>query len=359
MAYETLEGQGVINGLALCAGYGGLELGCSLAGLPLRVVCHVEREAYAVANAVGAMAVGMASGGMDPAPIWDDLETFSGFRWRGRVDLITAGIPCQPWSQAGKRLGEADERWIWGDVDRIISEVVPSIVFLENVPGLKRGGLGDILGTFQRLGLSTEWGMVRASDAGAPHRRARIFILAADADRGRSILRQYLADAGCGREGGDERREVGRREPPQGEAGGGDCGAPDSGGSRGVLADADGDRREGVSRGGTEAGDAVRGGRAEVADAERSGLESVGATLDDNGGDEPWDVNDGRHAYPPGPGDRRGWEQWTRAGRPQPSVRGANAGTRGRVDRLRLLGNGVVPQQAALAIRILGRRLIG
>lgn len=106
----------MLHELALCAGYGGFSLGLRLAGIDHRTVCYVERDAHAAATLVARM--GEAS--LDQAPVWDDLESFDGSAWRGRVDLVTGGFPCPPFSAAGRRTGADDERWLWPDIARII-----------------------------------------------------------------------------------------------------------------------------------------------------------------------------------------------------------------------------------------------
>src|SRR5262245_17779546 len=99
-----------IAGLSLCSGVYGLELGLHLAlGDAYRTVCAIERDAYAAAILVARM----EEQALAPFPIWDDLTTFDGRAWRGRVDLISAGFPCQPASTAGARKGIEDERWLW------------------------------------------------------------------------------------------------------------------------------------------------------------------------------------------------------------------------------------------------------
>jgi len=95
-------------------------------------VAHVERDPFAAAVLVARM----ADQALDQAPVWDDLRSFDGRPWRGRVDLVTAGFPCQPWSAAGRRQGIEDDRWLWPDVARIVAEVGPRLVLLENVPVL-------------------------------------------------------------------------------------------------------------------------------------------------------------------------------------------------------------------------------
>ena len=166
----------MIHGLALCSGIGGIDLGLRMALGPggYRTVCHVEREAFAAAVLVARM----EDKALDLAPIWDDLATFRGEPWRGVVDLVSAGFPCQPWSVAGKRKGTEDERWIWPSIVRIVREVEPALVFVENVPGLYRHGLREVLSDLAALGFDAEWTNLRASDVGAPHRRERLFVLA-------------------------------------------------------------------------------------------------------------------------------------------------------------------------------------
>lgn len=95
-----------MNGLAVCSGADGFGLALGLIVPSYRTVCHVEREAAAAAL----LATRMAHGEMAEAPIWDDVATFDGRPWRGLVDILTAGFPCQPWSCAGKRKGCKDER---------------------------------------------------------------------------------------------------------------------------------------------------------------------------------------------------------------------------------------------------------
>ena len=92
-----------------------------------RTVGHVERETYAAAILVARM----EDAALDPAPVWDDVATFDGRPWRGAVDIVTAGYPCQPFSVAGKRRGADDPRHLWPHVARIVGEVEPPFVFLE------------------------------------------------------------------------------------------------------------------------------------------------------------------------------------------------------------------------------------
>lgn len=191
---RLLPGQrraGVLNVLGLCAGVGGLELGIRLAEPTARVVCYVEREVYPIAVTLARIQDGLA----DDAPVWDDLRTFDGRPWRGSVDCISAGFPCQPFSVAGKRRGTADERWLWPDIARIIRGVGPRFVFLENPTGILSGGLGHVLGDLAALGFDAEWNVCSAAARGAPHIRRRLFILA-DA----SGIRPFPGSSGASQE---------------------------------------------------------------------------------------------------------------------------------------------------------------
>lgn len=165
-----------LHALNLCDGYGGFSL--ALAGFGVRTVARVERDAYAAAVLVERM----AQARLDSCPVWDDLTTFDGSAWGGCVDVITAGFPCQPFSAAGSRLGLDDERWLWPAIERIVRDVEPSYVILENVGGVVRAGLAEVLHDLAQLGFDAEWGLLAAADVGAPHRRER-FWLVAHADR--------------------------------------------------------------------------------------------------------------------------------------------------------------------------------
>lgn len=167
-----------LRSLSLCAGIGGIDLGLERLGAA-RTVCYVERDPFAVQCLVGNMRRGM----LDDAPVWDDLCAFEGREWCGRVDLVVSGLPCQPYSLAGKRRGNDDERALWPEFVRVVRESEPAVVFLENVPAF----LNHAEPLFDALrALGFEWApplFVTASHVGAIHRRKRIFLLAAHAAR--------------------------------------------------------------------------------------------------------------------------------------------------------------------------------
>lgn len=163
-----------MNGLALCSGFGGIERGLESRIDGFKTVCHVEGEAYAAANLVKKI----QEGAIHEAPIWSNVQTFDGKPWCGKVDIITGGFPCQPHSSAGKLLGEKDPRNLWPDVKRIVGEVSPRFLFLENVSNINNTIGPSIVGDLAQMGFDAAWCVVRASDVGAPHRRARWFIMA-------------------------------------------------------------------------------------------------------------------------------------------------------------------------------------
>jgi DNA (cytosine-5)-methyltransferase 1 len=112
-------------------------------------------------------------------PIWDDVRTFNGRLWRGSVDVITGGFPCQDISVCGTGKGLNGERsGLWVEMARIICEVRPRFVFMENSPAITSRGLGRVLGDLASMGMHARWGVFRASSIGAAHQRARFYLAA-------------------------------------------------------------------------------------------------------------------------------------------------------------------------------------
>jgi site-specific DNA-cytosine methylase len=168
-----------MNVLALCAGIGGLELGVKIANTAARCVCYVEGEAYAAAILVKRM----GEGWLDKAPVWSDVRTFDGLPWRGKVDCITAGYPCQPFSLAGPMLGEQDQRHLFPHIRRIISEVKPGLCFFENVSNHLRMGFQRVHDDLRGMGYRVAAGLFTAEEVGATHKRERLFILGISGSR--------------------------------------------------------------------------------------------------------------------------------------------------------------------------------
>lgn len=162
-----------MNELALFAGAGGGILGGKLLGW--RTVCAVERDGYAAA----VLAQRQNDGFLEPFPIWSDVCTFDGRPWRGLIDVVSGGFPCQDISAAGKGAGiDGDRSGLWAEMARIIDEVRPRYVFVENSPLLVSRGLARVIGDLAKMGFDARWGIVGAHHVGAPHKRDRCWIVA-------------------------------------------------------------------------------------------------------------------------------------------------------------------------------------
>lgn len=363
--------------LSLCAGVGGLDLGLALAVPSARTVCYVEREGACVET----LASRMEDGTLDAAPMWADLTDFDGTAWRGVVDCIVGGYPCQPFSVAGRRRGARDDRHLWPHVKRIVGEVEPAWCFFENVGHHLRLGGRAVVTDLLALGYTVAVGLFTAEEVGAPHKRERLFIVAhrRSAERGTTTERRDDED------GRDPRREetasstrVSRNgmadttEQPQRESR--DAGLRTERRARvkrddRKLADASirGQRANGRASGNRRhvdeqiapVEDPPRPRHRRTWDAER-GRWRVRQTGDavvhahgtrSQGRDEPLVIDpDQRPAWPPGPEDRRAWRRVLRQSPGlEPAVRRVADGIPGRVDRLRACGNSVVPVVAAYA----------
>lgn len=297
-------------GLSLCSGVGGLELGLKLAlGDAYRCVGYVERDAYAAA----ALVARMEDEALDRAPIWDDLESFDGAAWRGCVDLVSAGFPCQPFSQAGKQLGKEDDRWLWPLVERIIRDVEPRYVVLENVPGIVRHGLDAVAGGLADLGFDAEWDLFSAAGVGAPHKRLRFFLVAhyvgngVGWDTGTAFGPKVRDAVGCEK---DDHRARRVRE-----------GMGDADSSR-YTGRKDDSQREPIERitpegTGQSMGDAECDRRQKWRELWRHETEVTSQ------GRSPIFL------WPPGPNDTAGWREYIASGGPEPAVlRGADGPSR-------------------------------
>jgi DNA (cytosine-5)-methyltransferase 1 len=319
---------------SLFSGIGGLEL--ALESLGMRTIWQVECDRYArrvlwqhwpiVPKYEDVCAVGAAN--LCP------------------VDVICGGFPCQGISDAGLRLGLDDPRsGLWREFARVVRELRPRYVFVENVAALRVRGLGRVLGDLAEIGYDAEWDCVRAADVGALHLRNRLFILAyAQCDR---------PWPECGRS----------------QAGPGPSVALDDGADR-HLAHADGAGLEGRRRASVpEHADERTSGarRASVADAEREGKSQPEGSVGDerrrpgDGGKDVADAaGDGRDEGQPESAREQGRSDASVGGwwSVEPDVGRVAHGVPARVDRLRCLGNAVVPAQAAFAWRVLMARII-
>lgn len=151
---------------SLCSGYGGLDMAVEVFYDAETVwMCDIDKAASKVIFERWQL----PNLGNLKTVDWSSVEP---------IDILTAGYPCQPFSNAGKRKGSSDPRHIWPDIKQIISVLRPRIVILENVGGHLTLGFKEVLQDLTEIGYDARWEVVRASDAGAPHRRERLFILA-------------------------------------------------------------------------------------------------------------------------------------------------------------------------------------
>ena len=180
-----------VTHVSICAGYGGIDLGLKRAIPSLRTVAFSEIEAFACANLVAKMEAGC----LDPAPIWTDVKTFPWASFHGKVDILSGGYPCQPFSAAGKRLGKDDPRHLWPWIADGIRVLQPALCFFENVEGHITLGLRDVIGELEESGYRTTWGLFSAAEVGAPHQRKRVFILAHKQNQGSQGRLQRWTDS--------------------------------------------------------------------------------------------------------------------------------------------------------------------
>ena len=360
---------------SLFSGIGGLELGLERAGCG-SVVWQVERDPFCRS---------VLAKHWPSAVRFDDVCAV-GLDNLPPVDIICGGFPCQDLSYAGKGAGLAGERsGLWREYARIVRELRPRFVVVENVSALLARGLGDVLGDLAALGYDAEWHCVRASDVGAPHRRERLFVVAycnggrSQGERSRGLLDGERAARGghvdrcggetlahCASSGLQGGRLRGRSTGGSGAANVAhpiSCESERSGEPGDVAGEARGAQGEGDER--QRVRNAARGGGEAVADASillGGGGNHHGSGCRGGAGPLPKPGND--H------GDRRTESNWTE---PQPLLGLAAHGLSGRVARwpagpgeaqhlweaprtigktdnraarLKALGNAVVPQVA-------------
>jgi DNA (cytosine-5)-methyltransferase 1 len=309
-----------MNELALFAGAGGGILGGKLLGW--RTVCAGKWEPYAASVLIARQNDGI----LPPFPIWDDVQTFDGKPWRGRVDVVSGGFPCQDISCAGKGAGiEGARSSMWKHMARIIGEVRPRYAFVENSPMLVGRGLGMVLGHLAEMGYDTRWGIVGAHHAAAPHKRDRIWIVADSKSNGHGM-----------------------------------------GGKPGDVCEEDGGSIDGM-RSITSCASEKKG---DVANTESTRLERHRGNARESGISEPW--NDGASLADASPSGLQGGDiiermhgeeggkwagQSTGSGggiirkwwATEPNVGRVAHGVAARVDRLKAIGNGQVPAVVRLA----------
>ena len=307
--------------LSLCSGYGGLDIAVEdFYGAQTAYYCEIEPACLEVLAGRFPTALNVGS--------LEELKTGT-----IEADIITAGYPCQPFSLAGKREGVFDDRHLWPTIRQVISNVRPTRVVLENVAGHLTSGGTSVIRDLARMGYSVKWGTIRASEAGAPHQRKRLFIVANayGMGAGRDEHRKLFVK--------EDERETEREERQRVRV--------TSGHGNKAITDTDGSA-------GTQRHKRTKTGQPTPhrGNAKRCGLQ------------DGWPWGQYEQAI-------KRWEKVTRRAAPIPVDEGKLSALfvewmmgltegwvtdivdhRGRA--LKMLGNGVVPQQAALALEHLG-----
>ena len=303
--------------LSLCSGIGGLDLAAEWAGFRTVAQCEIDEYASKVLakNFTG-------------VPNLHDIRTVTNERLaefgigRRQITVISAGFPCQPYSLAGKGLGDRDERDLWGEVARVVGEVRPCWFVGENTPGLfarsNQRYFRRVLDDLAAMGYTVGWGIWGACDVGAPHKRDRVFILAYANDEGRR------ADEATEQRACEPLDQKGRRNEP--------CGADRISGD---VPDAD--------RTGQQERRGQRVAPIQLAQVRRAIPYAAGDELGVYGSaGEVEEIGNVRGDLGKRTQSNDGGQWWEA----EPDVGRVADGVPHRVDRLRCLGNAVVPQQA-------------
>jgi len=348
------------NIISFCTGYGGIELGLRRAGVDVFPVCYLENEAFCQANLVEKM----ETGAMGSAPIWTDLKTFDPEPFRGKVDGVIGGYPCQPFSSAGKRKGEKDPRHLWPYIREHVRTIRPVWCFFENVEGHITLGLRNVIKDLVGMDYRTTFGIFSAEEVGAPHQRKRVYILGYSpsigsyrggensSDQQSKVLRSGLEQNDLGNPQHDGLHEASLRRGSEAHSNGSEKGKeatqqPEGTSGRENLQNLQGTQLAHTKNGRGKPSKRKRGKGTKRGSEDRSGY-----------------LEEGREAFPARPGEKQyGWEE-SRVVPIEPELGGTVDGTtcgvdtnQHRVDRLRLLGNGVVSQTSELAWKTLWREM--
>jgi len=311
-----------VNELALFAGSGGGILGGHLLGW--RTVAAVEIEDYPRRVLLQRQADGL----LPRFPIWDDICTFDGHPWRGKVDVISGGFPCQDISAAGKGDGLDGERsGLWTHMARVVSEVRPPFVFVENSPMLTTRGGTRVIADLTQMGYDTRWTVMGAADIGAPHQRDRMWIVGKMGNP--HNYGQIATKVGTSPIERSNSHKVRQEQASQSQG---------SGEQYGELAYAQCEGLEGQPD----------SGKQEVSWTGSGG--ALAYTEDKGDVWRDWELGFAQQEHDSGRGSTDGSRQWWSV---EPNVGRVADGVAARVDRLKAIGNGQVPLCAATAWRIL------
>ena len=305
-----------MNELALFAGAGGGILGGKLLGW--RTVCTVEWEPYPASVLVARQNDKV----LPPFPIWDDVQTFDGKPWQGIVDVVSGGFPCQDISAAGKGDGLDGERsGMWKHMARVVGEVRPRFVFVENSPMLTTRGGTRVVGDLTALGYDCRWTVMGASHVGANHQRERMWIVGRMA-----YAKKLLSD------GGNDNARISMERKTESKFGNNSW--------EKTLAHANITHGEGNKR--------TERTRKEHANTDSTSELAHASDCWNVWRDRFMGTAEQEHHQRRSPSDG-GWQWW----QTEPNVGRVADGVAARVDRLKAIGNGQVPLCAARAWEVL------
>ena len=310
-----------LNGISLFTGYAGIDLALSEYVQPI-LYCEIERYAQAI------ILSRMDDGSLPFAPIWNDVTTLNGELFKGLVDIIYGGFPCQDISSAGKGAGlEGKRSGLFYEVIRICKEASPLFIFLENVAAIRTRGSIEVQEELASIGYDTRFGMLSAAEVGAVHERDRWFCLAIRRDAANTDSTKLWEQSGWSGwknwQGSLLTRNNGQKRIAS---------DADSDRSKSDISLQTGNERESLlSRRACETGtstDSLSIGTQVQADGEFSTIELSG-------------------------GESSNWKTFQRSWPTVAPVCRADDVPANRVDRIKALGNGVVPLQVKTAFEIL------
>ena len=360
--------------ISLCSGYDGIGRGLERVIPNLRTIAHCEIEAYAIANLIAKMEEGQ----LDACPVFTDIKQFPFRELRGKVTILSAGFPCQPFSSAGKRQATEDPRHLWPWIANGVSAMRPEYCFFENVPGIISSTTADgesvlkyVLRDLEQRGYKCTWGIFSAHEIGAAHQRKRVFILAYRADFGQQWSGRSNKESsshtieGCGDGASSTREVLGNSTSLRPHRGSENCEGEQSE-VLGERLESDAELANPTSRQPRQSqarngGQDTSGGSEDTQWPARPGEEQyeweeprVVADSKSRRSRESGDKHKERERCESNRGSSEGCDTDTKI---ESFMGGATHGTQHRVDRLRLLGNGVVPQTAELAWRTLWKEM--
>lgn len=353
--------------LSFCPGILGLERGLERAIGSIRTVAYVEIEAFIIENLVQAM----EQGKLAAAPIFSNLKTFNARPFRGKIHGIIGGYPCQPFSNAGSRKGEEDPRHLWPYICEHIRGSEPLWCFFENVAGHLTLGYDEVYKSLRDMGYHVEAGIFTAEEAGAPHKRERLFILAVKLGYAEMLHVQGCAGRQRQRESGgagDEQeneladsRLFGQKIRQKRTTGIKQCCKESMDDSKGInrriqlqSKESRQDSIESVRSNETNMADTDSSRSGEDTESGKLRTDSIKQPSCDNGSAKSEEDNEGRFdRWPAGPGEQQyDWEEPRTATDSEQAKRGMGGSTDGhnfREDLLRAYGNSVVEQTAEIA----------